>query len=160
MMSDMSCSRWLAALSVAMLAVPGCIYYPVDYWDPPYPPPWPLYRRVPPPDHLHGWDRRFDLDDPPAPPRKRRGGDQELEPVAPPAPPPAPKDLPATEPTAKAPAAKSEPPPGEVPTAERVGGRAGRVKSPYPPYRELDVTGLPSGSLAKDPVSGKLFRVP
>jgi hypothetical protein len=38
--------------------------------------------------------------------------------------------------------------------------RIGRVKSPYPPYPELDVTGLPSGSLAKDPVSGKIFRLP
>ncbi len=38
--------------------------------------------------------------------------------------------------------------------------RLGRVKSPYPPYRELDVTGLPSGSLAKDPQTGKIFRVP
>jgi hypothetical protein len=34
------------------------------------------------------------------------------------------------------------------------------VKSPFPPYGELDVTGLASGSLAKDPVSGKVFRVP
>lgn len=37
---------------------------------------------------------------------------------------------------------------------------AGRVKSPYPPYNELDVTGLPSGSLATDPTTGKVFRVP
>jgi len=38
--------------------------------------------------------------------------------------------------------------------------RLGRVKSPYPPHRELDVTGLPPGSLAKDPVTGKIFRLP
>lgn len=47
-----------------------------------------------------------------------------------------------------------------VPTGEKVPNRPGRVKSPYPPYRELDVTGLPSGSLAKDPVAGKIFKIP
>jgi len=35
-----------------------------------------------------------------------------------------------------------------------------RVKSPYPPYNELDVSGLPSGSLAQDPTTQKIFRVP
>lgn len=45
------------------------------------------------------------------------------------------------------------------PTAIRT-NRVGRVKSPYPPYPELDVTGLPPGSLAKDPVTGKIFRLP
>ena len=40
------------------------------------------------------------------------------------------------------------------------GSQAGRVKSPYPPFRELDATGLAKGSLAMDPVSGKVFRVP
>ncbi|MEN3944191.1 hypothetical protein WJU23_23010 [Prosthecobacter sp. SYSU 5D2] len=38
--------------------------------------------------------------------------------------------------------------------------RPGFVKSPYPPYAVLNVEGLPSGSLAKDPVNGKIFRVP
>ena len=38
--------------------------------------------------------------------------------------------------------------------------RAGRVKSPYPPFTELDVAGMPSGSLAKDPATGKIFRLP
>lgn len=38
--------------------------------------------------------------------------------------------------------------------------KAGLVKSPYPPYNELDVTGLPTGSLAMDPTTGKVFRVP
>ncbi len=36
----------------------------------------------------------------------------------------------------------------------------GRVKMSFPPYSELDVEGLASGSLAKDPTSGKIFRVP
>lgn len=59
---------------------------------------------------------------------------------------------------------------GEVPAAVNPGesgyptaiptNRLGRVKSPYPPHRELDVTGLPSGSLAKDPVTGRIFRLP
>ncbi|MCA1963652.1 MAG: hypothetical protein LDL31_06880 [Prosthecobacter sp.] len=39
-------------------------------------------------------------------------------------------------------------------------GKPGRVISPYPPYRELDVTGLPSGSLALDPTTQKVFEVP
>jgi hypothetical protein len=38
--------------------------------------------------------------------------------------------------------------------------KEGRVKSPYAPFNELDVTGLPSGSLAMDPTTGKVFRVP
>lgn len=38
--------------------------------------------------------------------------------------------------------------------------KAGLVKSPYAPYNELDVTGLPPGSLAMDPTTGKVFRVP
>ncbi|MEQ1749608.1 MAG: hypothetical protein ABL974_09320 [Prosthecobacter sp.] len=36
----------------------------------------------------------------------------------------------------------------------------GRVKMSFPPYTELDVQGLASGSLAQDPISGKIFRVP
>lgn len=45
-----------------------------------------------------------------------------------------------------------------VPVAEKL--REGFVKSPFAPYVPLDVQGLPSGTLAKDPVTGKLFRVP
>ena len=47
----------------------------------------------------------------------------------------------------------------KFPVAVRT-NRMGRVKSPYPPYSELDVAGLPPGSLAKDPVTGKIFRLP
>lgn len=36
----------------------------------------------------------------------------------------------------------------------------GRVVSPYPPHHELDVTGLPPGSLARDPLSKLIFRLP
>ena len=38
--------------------------------------------------------------------------------------------------------------------------KPGRVTSPYPPYQELDVTGLTSGSLALDPTTQKVFEVP
>jgi hypothetical protein len=38
--------------------------------------------------------------------------------------------------------------------------KKGRVISPYPPYRELDVSGLSSGSLALDPTTQKVFEVP
>ena len=40
------------------------------------------------------------------------------------------------------------------------GSKEGRVISPYPPYRELDVTALSSGSLALDPTTQKVFEVP
>ncbi len=64
----------------------------------------------------------------------------------------------------------AEPPAADAPQAARnetttypvatPANRAGRVKSPYLPYTELDVVGLPPGSLAKDPVTGKIFRLP
>lgn len=38
--------------------------------------------------------------------------------------------------------------------------KSGRVVSPYAPYNELDITGLPSGSLALDPTTQKVFQVP
>lgn len=38
--------------------------------------------------------------------------------------------------------------------------KPGRVISPYPPYQELDITGLASGSLALDPTTQKVFEVP
>lgn len=40
------------------------------------------------------------------------------------------------------------------------GSKPGRVVSPYPPYNELDITGLPAGSLALDPTTQKVFQVP
>ena len=48
------------------------------------------------------------------------------------------------------------PPP--VPLAAYLG--TGWVKSPFPPYNTLDVAGISSGSLAKDPSTGRIFRVP
>lgn len=38
--------------------------------------------------------------------------------------------------------------------------KPGRVISPYAPYNELDVAGLPAGSLALDPTTQKVFQVP
>ncbi len=46
----------------------------------------------------------------------------------------------------------------DIPAATR--SRPGRVKLPFPPFSEIDVSGMPSGSLAKDPVSGRVFRIP
>lgn len=40
------------------------------------------------------------------------------------------------------------------------GSAEGLVKSPYPPYQELDVTDMASGALALDPTVNKVFRVP
>ncbi len=43
-------------------------------------------------------------------------------------------------------------------TAERQSERL--AKSPYPPYSLLDITGLAPGSLAQDPTTSKIFKVP
>ena len=40
------------------------------------------------------------------------------------------------------------------------GSKPGRVVSPYAPFNELDITGLPTGSLALDPTTQKVFEVP
>ncbi len=70
-----------------------------------------------------------------------------------------------TTPSTVTPPVEQPPPPTTVQSGDAtlIGSktaRAGRVKSPYPPYQELDVTGLPTGSLAMDPTTGKVFRVP
>lgn len=83
-----------------------------------------------------------------------------------PEPPPRRQETPADEPsTASSPPAPSKPstPSPAASGAPLVGSKTakpGRVKSPYPPYNELDVTGLSSGSLAMDPTTQKVFRVP
>lgn len=61
-----------------------------------------------------------------------------------------------------------EEPPANFPSSSNSGsflkgkktGKPGRVISPYPPYKELDITGLDSGSLALDPTTQKVFEVP
>ncbi|MEO7932656.1 MAG: hypothetical protein ABIT76_05810 [Chthoniobacterales bacterium] len=69
-----------------------------------------------------------------------------------------PTPKPVTEATPKpTPAESNEPPPFASP----VPGKKGYVTSPFSPGAGfIDVTGLPPGSLAKDPYSGKAFRVP
>jgi hypothetical protein len=47
----------------------------------------------------------------------------------------------------------------DYPYAERT-STPGEVLSPYSPYNVMDVHGLRSGSLARDPSCGKMFRVP
>lgn len=47
----------------------------------------------------------------------------------------------------------------DYPYAEPTSTR-GEVLSPYTPYNVIDVRGLRSGSLAKDPSCGKIFRIP
>ncbi len=73
-----------------------------------------------------------------------------------------PKDTP-KDATASAGKPKSDSPPAANTGAFLKGKRTakeGRVTSPYPPYQELDVTGLGSGSLALDPTTNKVFEVP
>ncbi|MDB6077527.1 MAG: hypothetical protein JWO82_1274 [Akkermansiaceae bacterium] len=45
------------------------------------------------------------------------------------------------------------------PTAQTT-DKPGNVISPYPPYNVIDVSEIKSGHLAKDPSTGKTFRVP
>jgi len=47
----------------------------------------------------------------------------------------------------------------DVPVATKT-DKDGFVTSPYPPHNVIDATGLPKGSLAKDPSTNKVFRVP
>lgn len=54
----------------------------------------------------------------------------------------------------------SSSPEAKFPVGTKSPTRADRVVSPYPPHNELDVSGLPSGSLAVDPTTSKVFRVP
>ncbi len=48
-----------------------------------------------------------------------------------------------------------------MPSARRVDGRPGFVTSPYAPNAGfVDVTGIPSGTDARDPYTGRVFQVP
>ena len=51
------------------------------------------------------------------------------------------------------------PPQGGYPFA-RPTRNPGFVRSPYPPNRLVDVRGIPSGALVRDPASGGIFRNP
>ena len=146
--------KWIAVLLLTglVLTMLGCVvpdyaYYP----QPPYP--------------FHPMNERRYYDD--DYPRHRRhlenrddqpGGNADIssridDPGAPV------RDNIAPSPTLKESPTSNTPEKGNVPMATRT-NRPGRVKSPYPPYSELDITGLPSGSLAKDPTTGQVFRLP
>jgi hypothetical protein len=56
-------------------------------------------------------------------------------------------------------ASKPVPPASSYPMGTR-STKPGFVKSPYEPFNELDATGLYAGMLARDPTTGKIFRVP
>jgi predicted small secreted protein len=51
------------------------------------------------------------------------------------------------------------PPPSGYPFG-RPTGSYGFVRSPYPPYRIVDVRGIPPGELVRDPASDGIFRNP
>ena len=51
------------------------------------------------------------------------------------------------------------PPDGGYPVA-RWSRTPGLVISPYPPHRLVDVRGIPSGALVRDPSTGGIFRKP
>lgn len=54
---------------------------------------------------------------------------------------------------------KENPVKDSIPSAQKT-STPGRVKSPYPPYHLLNVTGQESGQLAMDPKTQKIFRIP
>ncbi len=72
-----------------------------------------------------------------------------------PAPPPAPATTAKKEASAPTPTATA----GNYPIGSRT-DKAGRVVSPFPPNTELDVGGMASGSLALDPITNQVFRIP
>ncbi|MEM6822420.1 MAG: hypothetical protein AAF558_10825 [Verrucomicrobiota bacterium] len=66
-----------------------------------------------------------------------------------------------SEPKPWASTANQESPKVRYPTAKRISGKSGLVKSPYAPYAgDVDVKGIPSGTQVKCPYTGKIFIVP
>lgn len=57
-------------------------------------------------------------------------------------------------------AARTAPPPRHGYPYGRQTGNYGFVRSPYPPYRIVDVRGIPEDELVRDPASGGIFRNP
>lgn len=142
----------VVALSVLM---ESCVYPPYPYYQPRY-----------------GYHPRTYLDDDyySAPNRRSHKPRRERSEQAPDQDygPPSRGDEPALKKSADRPVEKTPPPlagdglpktNSEIPTATKT-SNPNRVKSPYPPYGELDISGLRSGSLAKDPTTGEKFRVP
>ena len=153
-------------LSLVAILLTGCVYVPPYYDDPyspspwlhlrePYPPRNPYFRYQPEPDpylrrrYRDDWryrDRGYDTGPPeyrPSTPNTDR--EQSI--------PPSKVEIP------DSPKGSTSPEGKDIPTASK-GSKPGRVKLPFPPYSELDVSGMQSGSLARDPTSGKIFRIP
>jgi hypothetical protein len=160
----MNCWRSSVLATLALALLTGCVYVPSYFEDPITPPPWnyPLepyprrydyYGRRPEPYYPHRRyfeERNHENYRPDVAPLDRQLPNDDRRQVVPPSKseaPPSPK------------AAEPRPDLNEVPVASK-GSKPGRVKLPFPPYSELDVTGLQPGSLAKDPTSGKIFRLP
>lgn len=100
-------------------------------------------------------------------PTPKKSSDDASKPKS--SPKPTPKSKPTPESTENAsdpiddPVSEATPKPAEgpAPFAEPVPGKKGYVTSPFSPGAGfIDVTGLEPGSEAKDPYSGKVFRVP
>lgn len=156
--------RHLALTLIAACSMSGCVYVPYYGYDPISPRPWLhppeaylehdpyIPRRGDPAFRKRHYYREQELLA-----EERRGtasersseiprvGEQPLPPAA--------VEPPAPEKSSQRPSTDS------VPTATR-GSKPGRVRVPFPPYNELDVSGMASGSLAKDPATGKVFRLP
>jgi hypothetical protein len=151
-----SISLLLWASSLALL-LEGCVYQPFPLYTPRYGYHPHTYLDeepyAPAPRRMRRQPREREVpeaaDDYPPPSRDERTQDKPVEPKL------TEKDK-TPPPLAKDPVSK---PKSDVLTATRT-SNPNRVKSPYPPYNELDVSGLPSGSLAKDPSTGEKFRVP
>ncbi len=171
--------RTVIAAAALTAGLAGCIYVP--------PPPTVIGPRRPPPGVVYGepivdpffagdmglpgyrphrrgrtqYLREYDPDyvPPERDPAEMTPDPDDSEPDAGSQPTPGPgSSTPAPQPTPP-PEPKTKVDPSSVPAATK-SSTPGRVKSPYPPYRELDVSGMASGSLAKDPTTGKVFRVP
>jgi hypothetical protein len=167
----MNRGRSIAFSLLAVVLLAGCVYDPLYFDDPLIPPPYyprvgsypPRYRPVEPylvpprtrysyptyrPDpYLYRRQYFHDERDYPA---DVRPSDRQYEEDAPKVSPPS---------TGFQKRQDSAADTENVPMASR-GSKPGRVKIPFPPYNELDVSGLSSGSLAKDPTTGKVFRIP
>lgn len=177
-------SRFFFSLATLTCLLGGCVYVPPPefYGGPPPPPavPPPYFFGEPgPPDPYYGRRKsRRDYETEFAyRPRGRTQYLREVDPAYavddPVAGPEIPSEVAPTEDeavkvapsrsTEPSPAPPPEPPkkidPATVPYATKT-NTPGRAKSPYPPHRELDVSGMKSGSMAKDPTTGKVFRVP
>jgi hypothetical protein len=165
-----------SALAAVLLG--GCVYAPpyycYDAFDPVSPRPWyypvepyqpPRYRAYRIPGERFRYSHRYagEPGDPyidegygplPGEGRRYRRGQAEERLEEEEVIPPAAVDVPTAE-KGSSPKADTK----NVPVAAK-SSKPGRVKLPFPPYSELDVSGMPSGSLAKDPTSGRIFRIP